>query len=66
MAAKHNSAAKSSSPRWSESDDHNAAGGGFRVNQIAPIGSYPQGASPYGCLDVVGNAWDYIGIRVAR
>lgn len=25
-----------------------------------PIGSYPDGASPYGCLDMAGNAWEWV------
>jgi len=41
-------------------DDHNAAGGGHRVNQSAPVGSYPNGASPYGCMDMVGNAYEWV------
>ena len=40
-------------------DDHNPAGGGYRVNQSAPVGSYPAGASPYGCMDMVGNAYEW-------
>ncbi|WP_319586128.1 SUMF1/EgtB/PvdO family nonheme iron enzyme [uncultured Desulfobulbus sp.] len=24
-----------------------------------PVGSYPDGASPYGCMDMAGNAWEY-------
>lgn len=27
---------------------------------LAPVGSYPEGASPYGCLDMVGNAWEWV------
>jgi iron(II)-dependent oxidoreductase len=39
--------------------DSNPAGGGFKVNQSAPVGSYPEGASPYGCMDMVGNAYEW-------
>jgi len=40
-------------------DDHNPAGGGYRVNQSAPVGSYSDGASPYGCMDMIGNAYEW-------
>ena len=36
-------------------DDHNSAGGGYNQNQTAPVGSYPSGASYYGCQDMAGN-----------
>jgi len=41
-------------------DGHNSAGGGYRTNQSAPVGSYLEGASPYGCMDMVGNAYEWV------
>jgi formylglycine-generating enzyme required for sulfatase activity len=40
-------------------EDHHPAAGGYRTNQSAPVGSYPAGASPYGCMDMVGNAYEW-------
>jgi len=40
------------SPRDSAYDD--GSGG------LAPVGSYPDGASPYGALDMMGNAWEWV------
>ncbi len=40
--------------------DHNAAGGGYEAEQMSPVGSYPSGASPCGCQDMAGNAWQWV------
>ncbi len=40
--------------------DHSPAGGGFVKHQTAPVGSYLSDASPYGCRDMAGNAWEWV------
>jgi iron(II)-dependent oxidoreductase len=30
------------------------------------VGSYPDGASPYGCMDMTGNAWEWVADRYQR
>jgi gamma-glutamyl hercynylcysteine S-oxide synthase len=39
--------------------DQNAAGGGYKRCQTAPVGSYSAGGSPYGCQDIAGNVWEW-------
>jgi formylglycine-generating enzyme required for sulfatase activity len=46
--------------KCNNADDHNPAGGGYRTNQSAPVGSYPKGISPYGCMDMAGNAHEWV------
>ena len=52
----HHKAALGKDP---DPEDHNPADGGYRVNQSAPVGSYPDGASPYGVLDMSDNVWEW-------
>jgi gamma-glutamyl hercynylcysteine S-oxide synthase len=32
---------------------------GSRFWNTTPVGSFPEGASPYGCLDMTGNVWEW-------
>jgi formylglycine-generating enzyme required for sulfatase activity len=43
---------------WGNNWDPNRLWSGHS-HEPAPIGSFPSGASPYGCLDMVGNTWQY-------
>ncbi|MCE5322312.1 formylglycine-generating enzyme family protein [bacterium] len=45
--------------KCNNTNDHNMAGGGYGKCQSAPVGSYPDGASPHGCLDMAGNVWEW-------
>ena len=38
-------------------------GGGFSAGSPAPVGSYPSGASPFGCLDMAGNVLQWCSSR---
>ena len=49
---------------WEPSRGNLTANGRTRgfcsLNRMKPVGSYPAGASPYGCLDMCGNAWEWV------
>ncbi|MBI3270017.1 MAG: SUMF1/EgtB/PvdO family nonheme iron enzyme [Planctomycetes bacterium] len=46
-------------PWGNEPPTERLANFGMNVGNTTPIGSYPEGASPYGCLDMAGNVWEW-------
>jgi iron(II)-dependent oxidoreductase len=44
---------------WGNVFDWNKAN--MDSDDTRPVGSYPMGASPYGCLDMTGNVWEWTG-----
>jgi formylglycine-generating enzyme required for sulfatase activity len=45
---------------WGE-DKANSKDAG--LGHTTAVGSYPDGASPYGCMDMAGNAWEWVADR---
>ncbi len=41
-------------------DDASAGGFGCGLAHTGPVGTKPAGASPYGALDLMGNAWEWV------
>lgn len=44
---------------WGEGIDDTLANYGNNVGTTTEVGSYPDGASPYGALDMAGNLWEW-------
>jgi len=44
---------------WGNTFDPAKANIGGR-DRMLPVGSFPEGASPYGALDMAGNAWEWV------
>ncbi len=45
---------------WGDAWDPTRANGELRVKGTTPVGTYPQGASPYGVHDMAGNVWEWV------
>jgi len=48
-----------------DSDRCNTAEGAEAVRWLSPAGMFPDGASPYGCLDMIGTVWEWTRSRYA-
>ena len=46
-------------PWGSTWDQSKCANAGLRLTSAVPVGSYPAGQSPYGCMDMAGNVWEW-------
>jgi serine/threonine-protein kinase len=45
---------------WGKNEpDETLANFGWKFDKTSPVGSYPNGASPYGLLDMAGNVWEW-------
>jgi len=45
---------------WGEEFDPHKLNSDYRVGDTTPVGSYPNGASPYGAFDMAGNVWEWV------
>ena len=45
---------------WGEAFDPHKLNSDNRVGDTTPVGSYPDGASPYGAGDMAGNVWEWV------
>jgi formylglycine-generating enzyme required for sulfatase activity len=45
---------------WGEEFDSHKLNSDYRVGDTTPVGSYTDGASPYGAYDMAGNVWEWV------
>jgi formylglycine-generating enzyme required for sulfatase activity len=45
---------------WGEEFDPHKLNSDYRVGDTTPVGSYPDGTSPYGACDIAGNVWEWV------
>lgn len=45
---------------WGEELNASMANYGRNINDTSPIGTYPLGMSPFGAMDMAGNAWEWV------
>ena len=46
-------------PWGNETPDSQRCNFNSQIGDTTPVGNYPTGASPYGCLDMAGNVWEW-------
>lgn len=45
---------------WGDEFDASRANTDYKVGDTTPVGSYPNGISPYGAHDMAGNVWEWV------
>jgi formylglycine-generating enzyme required for sulfatase activity len=45
---------------WGDKFDAHKANTDYKVGDTTPVGSYPEGISPYGAYDMAGNVWEWV------